>query len=131
MPAQQIASEQDLVEIPQTNSDIGHIHLQSGSQLKGHAGHTYYLDRSSVGTRDILSCLFLNGQPVGVCPLPGQQSDGRSSVDHQEALRGLALGLVTPCDLPRSNAHRDVWLVPCLLLGFGRLRVQLSCLEPP
>ena len=122
MPAQQIASEQTLVKVPRTNSDIRHVHLQGGSQLKGHAGHTYYLDRSSVGARDILGRLFLNGQPVGVRPLLGQQSDGRSGVDHQEALSGLALGLVTPCDLPRSNADGDVWLVPWLLLGFGWLR---------
>ena len=58
---------------------------------------------------------------MGVRPLLGQQSDGRSGVDHQEALRGLALGLVTPRDLPRSNADGDVWLVPWLLLGFGWL----------
>ena len=72
MPAQQIASEQTLVKIPRTNSDIGHVHLQGGSQLKGHAGRTYYLDRSSIGTRDILGRLLLNGQPVGVRPLLGQ-----------------------------------------------------------
>ena len=130
MPAQQIASEQTLVKVPRTNSDIRHIHLQGGSQLKGHAGHTYYLDRSSVGARDILGRLFLNGQPVGVRPLLGQQSDGRSGVNHQEALSGLALGLVTPRDLPRSNADGDVWLVPWLLLGFGWLRAWLSRLEP-
>ena len=46
-------------------------------------------------------------------------------------LRGLALGLVTPRDLPRSNADGDVWLVPWLLLGFGWLRAQLGRLEPP
>ena len=51
-------------------------------------------------------------------------------VDHQEALSGLALGLVTPRDLPRSNADGDVWLVPWLLLGFGWLRARLSRLEP-
>ena len=104
MPAQQIASEQALVENPpEQTADIRHIHLQSGSQLKGHAGCTYYLDRSSVGTRDILGHLFLNGQPVGVCPLLGQQSNGRSGVDHQEALRGLALGLVTPRGLTKEQ----------------------------
>ena len=130
MPAQQIVSEQTLVKVPRTNSDIGHIHLQSGSQLKGHAGCTYYFDRSSIGARDILGRLFLNGQPVGVCPLLGQQSDGCSGVDHQEALSGLALGLVTPRDLPRSNTDGDVWLVPWLLLGFGWLRAWLGRLEP-
>ena len=130
MPTQQIASEQTLVKVPRVNSNIGHIHLQSGSQLKGHAGRTYYLDCSSVGARDILGRLFLNGQPVGVRPLLGQQSDGRSGVDHQEALGGLALGLVTPRDLARSNADGDVWLVPWLLLGFGWLRVRLGRLEP-
>ena len=131
MPTQQIASEQTLVEIPRTNSGIRHIHLQGGSQLEGHAGHTYNFDRSSVGTRDVLGRLFSHGQPVGVRPLLGQQGDGRSSVDHQEALGGLALGLVTPRDLPRSNADGDVWLVSWLLLGFSRLRAQLSHLEPP
>ena len=131
MPAQQIASKQTLVKVPLTNSDIGHIHLQGGSQLKGHAGRTYYLDRSSVGARDILCRLFLNGQPMGVRPLLGQQSDGHYGVDHQEALTDLALGLVTPRDLPRSNADGDVWLVPWLFLGFGWLRARLSHLEPP
>ena len=91
---------------------------------------TYNFDRSSIGARDILGRLFSNGQPVGVRPLLGQQGDGRSCVDHQEALSGLALGLVTPRDLPRSNADGDVWLVPWLLLGFGRLRARLGRLEP-
>ena len=68
---------------------------------------------------------------MGVRPLLGQQSDGRSGVDHQEALSGLALGLVTPSDLPRSNADGDVWLVPWLLLSFGWLSARLGCLEPP
>ena len=131
MPAQQIASKQALVEVSRANSNIGHIHLQSGSQLEGHAGCTYNLDRSSVGTRDILGRFFSHGQPVGICPLLGQQGDGHSGVDHQEALCGFALGLVTPCDLPRSNADGDVWFVPWLLLGFGRLRARLGCLEPP
>ena len=130
MPTQQIASEQTLVEIPRTNSDIRHIHLQSGSQLGGHAGHTYQFDHSSVGAQDILGHLFSHGQPVGIHPLLGQQGDGHSGVNHQEALRGLALGLVTPRDLPRSNADGDVWLVSWLLLGFGRLRARLSCVEP-
>ena len=97
----------------------------------GHAGRTYYLDRSSICARDILGRLFLNGQPMGIRPLLGQQSDGCSGIDHQEALRGLALRLVTPRDLPRSNTDRDVWLVPWLLLGFGWLRVRLGRLEPP
>ena len=131
MPAQQIASEQALVEVSQANSDIGHIHLQSRSQLEGHAGCTYNFDRSPIGARDILGRLFPNGQPVGVHPLLGQQGDGCSGVNHQEALSGLALGLVTPHDLPRSNADRDVWLVPWLLLGFSWLRVWLGRLEPP
>ena len=61
MPAQQIASKQTLVEVPRANSNIGHIHLQSGSQLEGHAGRTYNLDRSSIGARDILGRLFLTG----------------------------------------------------------------------
>ena len=111
MPTQQIASKQALVEISQANSNIGHINLQSGSQLEGHASRTYNLDRNSVGARDILCRLFSHGQPVGVCPLLGQQGDGRSCVDHQEALSGLAIGLVTPRDLPRSNADGDVWLM--------------------
>ena len=130
MPAQQITSEQSLVEVPQANSNIRHIHLQSGSQLEGHADCTYNLDHSSIGTRDILGRLFSHGQPVGVRPLLGQQGDGRSGVNHQEALRRLALGLVTPRDLPRSNADRDVWLVSWLLLGFCRIRARLSRLEP-
>ena len=67
---------------------------------------------------------------MGIRPLLGQQSDGCSGVDHQEALRGLALGLVTPSDLPRSNADGDVWLVPWLLLGFGWLGAWLGRLEP-
>ena len=108
MPAQQIASEQTLVEIPRANSNIRHIHLQSGSRLEGHAGRTYNLNRSFVGTRDILGRLFSHGQPVGIHPLLGQQGDGRSGVDHQEALCSLALGPVTPRDLPRSNTDRDV-----------------------
>ena len=62
------------------------------------------------------------GSP-SVRPLFGQQGDGRSRVNHQEALSGLALGLVTPSNLPRSNADGDVWLMSWLLLGFGRLRV--------
>ena len=131
MPTQQITSEQALAEVSRANSDIGHIDLQSGSQLEGHASHTYYFDCSSVGARDILGCLFPNGQPVGIHPLLGQQGDGPSCANHQEALRSLALGLITPHDLPRSNADRDVWLVPWLLLGFGRLRAWLSRLEPP
>ena len=131
MPAQQIASEQALVEVSQANSDIGHIYLQGGSQLEGHASRTYNLDHSSVGTRDILGHLLSHRQPVGIRPLRGQQGDGRSHVNHQEAFSGLALGLVTPRDLLRSNADGDVWLVSWLLLGFGRLRAQLGCLEPP
>ena len=131
MPAQQIASQQALVEIPRANSDIGHINLQSGSQLEGHTSHTYDFDRCSVGTQDILGRFFSHGQPVGVCPLLGQQGDGYSRVDHQKALSGLALGLVTPRDLPRSNADGDVWLMSWLLLGFGRLRARLGHLEPP
>ena len=130
MPVQQIASKQALVEISRANSNIGHINLQSGSQLEGHASRTYDFDRSSVGAQDILGRLLSHRQPVGVHPLLGQQGDGRSRVNYQEALSGLALGLVTPRDLPRSNADGDVWLVPWLLLGFGRLRARLSHLEP-
>ena len=131
MPTQQIAFEQALVEISRANSNIGHINLQSGSQLEDHASRTYNLDRSSVGARDILSRLLSDGQPVGVRPLLGQQGDGRSRIDHQEALTGFALGLVTPRDLPRSNADGDVWLMSWLLLGFGQLRAWLGRLEPP
>ena len=67
---------------------------------------------------------------MGIRPILGQQGDGRTRVNHQEALSGLALGLVTPHDLPRSNADRDVWLMSWLLLGFGWLRPQLGHLEP-
>ena len=76
------------------------------------------------------ACLLSHGQPMGIRPLLGQQGDGRSHVNHQEALSGLALGLVTPRDLPRSNADGDVWLMSWLLLGFGRLRARLGHLEP-
>ena len=67
---------------------------------------------------------------MGVRLLLHQQSDGCTCVDHQEALSGLALRLVTPRDLSRSNTDGDVWLISWLLLGFGRLRPQLGHLEP-
>ena len=67
---------------------------------------------------------------MGICLLLGQQGDGRACVDHQEALSGLALGLVVPRDLPRSYADGDVWLMSWLLLGFGWLRPWLGRLEP-
>ena len=67
---------------------------------------------------------------MGVHPLLHQQGDGRTRVNHQEALSSLALRLVTPRDLPRSNADGDVWLVSWLLLGFSRLRPWLGRLEP-
>ena len=130
VPTKQIASKQALVEIARANSDIGHINLQSGSQQESHASRTYDLDHSSIGARDILGRLLSHGQPVGIHPLLGQQGDGCTRVNHQEALSGLALGLVTPCDLPRSNADRDVWLMSWLLLGFGWLRPRLGHLEP-
>ena len=132
MPAQQIASEQALVEVPRANSDIGHIYFQSGSQLEGHASHTYDFDRSSIGARDILSRLLSYGQPVGVRPLLGQQGDGHSGVNHQEALSGLALGLVTPRDLLRSNADRMCgWCHGCFWasVGSGRGLAALSLPE--
>ena len=67
---------------------------------------------------------------MGIHPLLCQQGDGRTHVNHQEALSSLALGLVTPHDLPGSNADGDVWLVSWLLLGFGQLRPWLGHLEP-
>ena len=79
---------------------------------------------------DILSCLLLHGQPMGMCPLLHQQGDGRTRVNHQEALSSLALRLVTPHNLPGSNADGEVWLVSRLLLGLGWLRTWLDCLEP-
>ena len=63
MPAKQIASEQPLVEIARADGDICHVNLQSGHQQESHAGHTYNLDRCSIGARDILSCLLFHGQP--------------------------------------------------------------------
>ena len=52
---------------------------------------------------------------MGICLLLYQQGDGHAHVNHQEALSGLALRLVTPHDLPGGNADGDVWLVSQLL----------------
>ena len=130
MPAKQIASQQALVEVSRENGDIGHIYLQGGRQQESHTGRTYDFDCSSVGAQDVLGLLLSHGQPVGIRPLLGQQGDGCSGVNHQEAVSGLALGLVTPCDLPRSNADGDVWLMSWLLLGIGWLRPWLGRPEP-
>ena len=67
---------------------------------------------------------------MGICPLLHQQGDGHACVNHHEALSGLFPGLITPCDLPGSNADGDIWLMSLLCLVFGRLRLQFSCLEP-
>ena len=130
MPEKQIASEQPLVEITQADGDICHNNLQSGCQKENHAGHNYDLDHCSIGARDILGCLFLHGQPVGIRPLLHQQGDGHPRVNYQEAFSSLAPRLVTPRDLPGSNTDGDVWLVSRLLLGFGWLRPQLGRLKP-
>ena len=130
MPTKQITSQQPLVEVAQANGDICHINLQCGRQQKSHASHTYDLDHCAVGTQDVLSCLLLHGQPMGVCPLLHQQGDGPVLVNHHEALSSLTPGLVTPHDLPGSNTDGDVWLISLLLLGFGQLRPQLGRLEP-
>ena len=85
---------------------------------------------TAVGTQDVLSHLILYGQPMGIHPLPHQQGDSCTRINHHEALSSLAPGLVTPCNLPGSNADGDVWLMSLLLLGFGRFRPQLGRLEP-
>ena len=130
MPTKQITSEQPLVEVALANGDICHVNLQSVSQQESHAGHTYNLDRCSIGARDVLGRLLLHGQPVGIHPLLHQQGDGCTHVDHQEALSSLAPGLVTPCDLPGNNADGGVWLVSQLLQSFGWYRPSLARLEP-
>ena len=130
MPTKQITSEQPLVEVTQANGDICYVNLQSGRQQKSHAGHTYDLDHSAIGAQDVLGRLLLQGQPMCVCPLLHQQGDGHAGVNHHEALSSLAPGLVTPRDLTRSNADRDVWLMSWLLLGFGQLRPWLGCPKP-
>ena len=63
MPAQQITSEQALVEVSRANSDIEHIYLQSGSQLEGHASRTYDLDRSSIAPEIYSAAFSLTGYP--------------------------------------------------------------------
>ena len=122
MPAKQITSKQPLLEVARTNGTICHINFQGGHQQESHAGHTYNLNRCAIGARDILGCLLLYGQAMGVHPLLHQQGDGRTRVDHHEALSSLTPGLVTPHDLPGSNTDGDVWLISWLLLGFNQLR---------
>ena len=78
MPTKQITSEQPLVEVAQANGNICHINLQGGHQQKSHAGHTYNLDHCAIGTRDVLGCLLLHGQPMGIRPLLHQQGDGHA-----------------------------------------------------
>ena len=41
-----------------------------------------------------------------------------------------APGLITPSDLPGSNADGDIWLMSLLCLGFSWLRPWLGYLEP-
>ena len=91
--------------------------------------HSHCNPYNSIGTQDILSCLLLHGQAVGVCSLH-QQGDGRTHLDHHEAFSGLAPGLVTPHDLPESNTDGDVWLMSLLLLGFGQISPWLGHLKP-
>ena len=66
---------------------------------------------------------------MGIYPLLCQQGNGHARVDHYEAFSGLAPGLITPRDLPRSNADGDVRFM-LLLLSFSWLRLQFGRLEP-
>ena len=131
MPTKQIASEQPLVEVAQANGDICHINLQSRHQQESHAGCTYDFDCGSIGTQDILCHLFLHCQPMNIHSFLYQQGDGHARVDHQEAFSGLTPRLVTPRDLPGSNADGEVWLVSRLLLGFAGSGHGLAALSLP